>query len=208
MRYNCLPWNRMQRPMPTDPAPRGDSHRITQLLQAHDGKSADELLPLVYDQLRALAQSRLAREEPGQTLQPTALVHEAFLRIAGSTDPGWDGRRHFFAAAAEAMRRILINQARHKASVKGGGDVERHHIACDDIGIEPPSDRILQVEEALETLEAADPRAREIVNLRYFLGLTTDETAAALDVSASTVEREWRFIRVFLADALGDGDGE
>jgi RNA polymerase sigma factor (TIGR02999 family) len=178
--------------------------QISQILHDPNIQPAADLLPLVYDQLRRLARSRLANERPGQTLQPTALVHEAYLRITNSSGTGWEGKRHFFAAAAEAMRRILINQARGKAAVKRGGEMQRQDITWDDLGIESPGEKILQIEEALEALEAADPRAREIVNLRYFAGLTTAETAEALAVSASTVEREWRFIRSFLADALGE----
>ena len=180
--------------------------RITQLLQSTNPASAEELLPLVYDDLRQLARARLAREKPGQTLQPTALVHEAFLRLApgGRSDPNWEGRRHFFGAAAEAMRRILINTARRKAQIRHGGEMQR--VEFDEVHDAEAVD-LLAIEEALAELELADPRAREIVNLRYFVGLTTPETADVLGVSVSTVEREWRFLRSFLREALDEDKG-
>ena len=176
--------------------------RILEQLGQGDRQAANELLPLVYEELRTLARSRLRRESPGQTLQPTALVHEAYLRLVGTNDPGWDGRRHFFAAAARAMRQILVERARRKSSVKHGGG--RHRVSGDDLAlaIEPPSDEILAIDEAVKRLEADDPRKGQIVNLRYFAQLSTAETAAALDVSAATVRREWRYIRVWLAAQL------
>ncbi len=183
--------------------------RITELLGAADAATSEELLPLVYEELRNLARARFAHERAGQTLQPTALVHEAFMRLGCPTDHSWEGRRHYFAAAAEAMRRILIDQARRKASHKHGGG---HHILdVDDHEpeIEAPDDDLIDLDDALCELEAIDPRAREIVNLRYFVGLTTEETASALGVSVSTVEREWRFLRTFIEKALmGDGAKE
>lgn len=180
--------------------------RISELLRSADPRSSEELLPLVYDELRRLAQRRLAREKPGQTLQPTALVHEAFLRLTGSDDTGWDGRRHFFGAAAEAMRRILVNQARRKRRLRHGGEFDRVPMEEVDVPIESPTADVLAVDEALRELEAVDPRAREIVNLRYFVGLTIPETAAALGLSESTVQREWRFLRTFLQEALDPSD--
>ena len=167
--------------------------------------SAEELLPLVYEELRRLARSRLERERVGQTLQPTALVHETFLRLGCPTDPKWGGRPHYFAAAAEAMRRILVEQARRKKRVRHGGEHQRQELEDQGPAIDGPDVDVLVVDEALQELEAVDPRAREIVNLRFFVGLTTAETADALGVSVSTVEREWRFLRVFLQEALGDG---
>lgn len=180
--------------------------RITVALQslqkAERSDAADDLLPLVYAELRQQARAMIARERPGQTLQATALVHEAYMRVVGEEDPHWDGRRHFFAAATEAMRRILINQARRKKRVKHGGEFDRLDVDCVDVEIEPPSADVLAVDEALERLEAVDPRTREIVNLRYFGGFTTKETALTLGISVSTVEREWRFVRAWLKDAL------
>ena len=146
----------------------------------------------------------MQREKPGQTLQATALVHETFLRLCCPTDPKWEGRRHFFGAAAEAMRRILVEQARKRARLKRGGDVTVEPMDADQLAIEAPGVDVLSIDEALQKLEASDPRAREIVNLRCFVGLTIPETAAALGVSESTVEREWRFLRTFLQRALED----
>ncbi|MHC5113933.1 MAG: ECF-type sigma factor [Planctomycetota bacterium] len=174
---------------------------MTRLLQGGDDdepRRADELLPLVYDELRALARARVARETPGQTIQATVLVHEAYLRLVGDEDPGWNGRRHFFGAAALAMRRILVEQARRKARLKHGGG--RHRVELDDgVGaIESPTDDVVAVDDAVRRLEAQDARKGAIVNLRYFGGLTAEETARALGVSLGTVEREWRFIKAWL----------
>ena len=164
---------------------------------------------MMYSELRGVARAMLVREKAGHTVQPTDLVHEAYLRIAGAEGQDWNGRGHFFAAAAESMRRILIDQARRRNRDKHGGDRDRIDAEpqeLDDpaVRIEPPGDHVLEVDEILGKLEAADPRAREIVNLRYFAGLTTRETADALDLSVSKVEREWRFIRAWLKDRLDD----
>ena len=160
--------------------------------------SAEELLPLLYDELRSLARSRLAREGVGHSLQPTALVHEAFLRLVGERDPGWNGRGHFFGAAATAMRRILVERARSKGRLKRGGDRLRVDLDVVEPSVEPPADQVLAVEEVLERLEAKDARKGKIVELRYFAGLTVPETAAVLEVSVGTVEREWRFVKAWL----------
>ena len=148
-----------------------------------------------------MAGARIARETPGQTLQPTDLVHEAYLRLVGNQDPGWDGRRHFFAAASEVMRRLLVDQARRKKVRRE--HAERSPPQVDELLIEPPDDHVLDVDEALRRLEAADPRKGRLVTLRYFCGLSNEETAAALGVSVGTVEREWRFIRAILLRELG-----
>jgi RNA polymerase sigma factor (TIGR02999 family) len=182
-----------------------DRKPVTRTLRAAvdgDPRAARDLLPLVYEELRTLARARLRKTPPGQTLQPTALVHEAYLRVIGSEDPGWDGRGHFFAAAARAMRDILVEQARRKMALKRGGD--RHRVAIEraEPSIAPPSDDVLAVDEAVKRLEQDDPRKGEIVNLRYFARLTTAETAAALGVSVGTVEREWRYIRAWLQREL------
>lgn len=166
--------------------------------------AAADLLPMVYTQLRCVAGAMLAREKPGQTLQPTALVHEAWLRLVGNDHRSWAGRKHFFGAATEAMRRILIDQARRKARVKHGGEQQRIDAAEAELAVEAPCADALQVDEVLQKLEAADPRLREIVNLRYFGGFTVPETAELLGVSVATVEREWRFVRAWLRDELGD----
>jgi RNA polymerase sigma factor (TIGR02999 family) len=176
--------------------------RVVQAAAAGDHDAAAALLPLVYDELRRLARMRLSKTPPGQTLQPTALVHEAYIRLLGDTDPGWEGRGHFFGAAARAMRDILVDQARRKGSVKRGGDRQRKDLEDVTPQVEPPSEDILALEEALKRLEADDPRKGEIVNLRYFAGLTTEETAAALNLSVGTIKREWRFIKHWLYTQL------
>lgn len=183
---------------------------VTMLLQAAaqgDEQSAARLLPVVYQELRKLAASRLSKRADGNTLQPTALVHEAYLRLIGGGDPGWQGRGHFFGAAARAMRDILVEQARRKARIKHGGG--RDQVGLDDAeaegpGIAAPSDDMVALDEALRRLEAEDPRKGQIVNLRFFAGLTAEQTAEALGVSLGTVEREWRFVRAWLYAELSD----
>ena len=180
---------------------------ITRALQAvgrGDRQAAEDLLPLLYDELRRLAGSKLAHEPPGQTLQPTALVHEAYLRLVGTENPGWENRGHFFAAAAQAMRRILVEAARKKARHKRGGDRRRVDLEAADMAIEPPGEDLVALDEALKRMEADEPRHGQIVNMRYFAGLTNEETATALSVSVSTVESEWRYIRRRLFNELSE----
>ena len=182
---------------------------VTRLLDAAatgDPKAAAELLPLVYDELRKLAAARLAQEKPGQTLDPTALVHEAYLRLVGS-DPGpnWNGRTHFFAAAAEAMRRILVEVARRKKAPKHGGGRRRVELPDDLAQTVEPNDLLLDLDEALGRLQAVDPVAARLVSLRYFAGMTMEEAAAALDLPLRTAERNWTFARTWLYRALSDG---
>jgi RNA polymerase sigma factor (TIGR02999 family) len=165
---------------------------------------AAELLPVVYAELRRLAAALAGRLPPGQTLQPTALVHEAYLRLVGDRDPGWSGRRHFFGAAARAMRNILVEQARRKGAQKHGGASRRVELTEGLAIIEPPVDDLLAVDEAIQELQSEKPHLAEIAMLRYFAGLSTDETAAVLGISASTLAREWRFARAWLARRLGD----
>jgi RNA polymerase sigma factor (TIGR02999 family) len=179
---------------------------VLEAIEKGDPQAADELLPLVYDELRRLARARLSLENPGQTLQPTALVHEAYLRVTAGTDPGWDSRGHFFAAAAIAMRRILVDQARRKARLKHAGAKNRVDLDDADVPIQPPTDKVLLVDEALERLEKKDPRKCQVVNLRYFAGLSEEETAAILGLSTRTVEREWRFAKSWLKRELDAGD--
>ncbi|MEM7305278.1 MAG: sigma-70 family RNA polymerase sigma factor [Planctomycetota bacterium] len=186
---------------------RGD---LTRLLDdvGKGERRAEDLLPIVYEELRALARARMAKERPGQTLQATALVHEAWMRLVTPEAPDWNGRGHFFGAAALAMRRILVEQARRRARVKRGGGHERVDLADVEPVLEGPAaqpEEVLAIEEAVARLEAADPRKGRIVNLRYFAGLTNEETAEALGVSVGTIEREWRFIRSWLRSELGEG---
>ena len=178
---------------------------VTQLLSAIDAgdpKAADQLLPLVYQELRRLAASKMAQEKPGQTLQATALVHEAWLRLAGSNRQQWRGRSHFFGAAAEAMRRILIDKARHKASLKRGLDQPHEELHESRIELAAPSDEILAVHEALDALAAEDTTAAEVVKLRYFVGMTIPEIAEALEISPRSADRHWVFARAWLKGAI------
>jgi RNA polymerase sigma factor (TIGR02999 family) len=189
---------------------------VTRILRGEPGPHrAEELLPLVYDELRALARARVAREAPGQTIHATVLVHEAYLRLVGGGDPGWNGRGHFFGAAALAMRRILVEQARRRARLKRGGGRERVEVGeaeeADGLELLPgapasPSTDVLAVEEALARLEREDSRKGRIVELRYFAGLSVEETAQALGLSVGTIEREWRFIRAWLQVELDEGE--
>jgi RNA polymerase sigma factor (TIGR02999 family) len=171
-----------------------------------DRQAAEELLPLVYDELRRLAQSYLAKTPPGNSFQATALVHEAYMRLVGNDDPGWQGRRHFFGAAARAMRNILVEQARRKGTIKRGVGQIRLDIHDADLATQAPSEDVIALNEALTNLEKTDPRKTEIVMLRHFAGLTMEETAAAMGVSLSTIEREWRFTRALLYSQLVDSD--
>lgn len=183
-----------------------DVTRILSQIESGDPAAAEQLLPLVYNELHKLAAARLAHEQPGQTLQATALVHEAYLRLVDVEQAQhWNSRGHFFGAAAEAMRRILVERARAKRSVKHGG--EMHRIPLDDLQLENPVSQVdvLAVDEALQRLEQVDRQASELVKLRYFVGLSIPEIAAVLGVSSSTIDRQWAFARAWLhADLLGD----
>jgi RNA polymerase sigma factor (TIGR02999 family) len=178
--------------------------RILSAIEQGDPRAAERLLPLVYDELRKLAAEKMAHEKPGQTLQATALVHEAYLRLVGGAQTlDWDGRGHFFAAAAEAMRRILIDRARHKQTRKAGGG--RRRFDLDDVEPvlgEGNGDRLLELDEALRQLEAENPRKAELVKLRFFAGLTAEQAAAALGVSTSTAEKDWAYARSWLRVAI------
>jgi RNA polymerase sigma factor (TIGR02999 family) len=181
-----------------------DVTRILSDIERGDPCAAEHLLPLVYDELRKLAARRLAREKPGQTLQPTALVHEAYLRLVDSDAiRRWDSRAHFFAAAAEAMRRILVDHARHKTSAKAGGG--RRRVDMDEVepAIEGPRVDLLALDEALAALEAKDPRKAALVKLRFFAGLTNQQAADALGVSASTADNDWAYAKTWLRLAMG-----
>jgi RNA polymerase sigma factor (TIGR02999 family) len=175
---------------------------VLQAAQAGDKQAAADLLPLVYAELQQLARARLARQAPGQTLTPTALVHEAYVRIAGESNVSWEGRQHFFFAAARAMRDILVEQARRKAAPKYGGGRRREELDEACAVLEPPSDDVLALDEALAELEQRDPLKAQIVLLRYFSGLTMDETAAILGLAERTLDRHWRYIRAWLMKRL------
>jgi RNA polymerase sigma factor (TIGR02999 family) len=184
---------------------------VTQLLSAitnGDQQAAADLLPCVYDELRRQAAQWLAQEAPGQTLQPTALVHEAYVRLTGTStpEPAWDNRRHFFAAAAEAMRRILVENARRKHRRKHGGDRSRVSLEAAESLLQAPSEDLLALDEALTRLTAHDPAKAEVVKLRFFAGLTMPEVAQALDLSLATVERYWTYARTWLYAELADED--
>ncbi len=183
-----------------------DDEPLTRMLrEVENGRqSAAELLPLVYDELRRLARRKMAAEAPGHTFQATVLVHEAWLRVVGDGDPGWNSRGHFLAAAAQAMRRILVEQARRRARQKRGGDQGRVDLSEGVLAIEGPAADVLGVEDAVQRLEVEDPRKGQIVNLRYFAGLTNEQTAQAMGLSVGTIEREWRFIRAWLQTELED----
>ena len=185
-----------------------DVTRVLSAIEQGDPKAAGELLPLVYGELRRLAKQRLAQEKPGQTLQATALVHEAYLRLVdGETIQRWESRGHFFAAAAEAMRRILVDNARRKRAEKHGGRSVRQELDDIDIPAPTPSEDLLALDEALEKLEASDPAKAQLVKLRYFAGLSEEDAARALGVSRATVQRHWRYAKAWLLDELrGAGD--
>jgi RNA polymerase sigma factor (TIGR02999 family) len=177
--------------------------RILEQFDVGDPKAAEELLPLVYDELRRLAAQKLARARPGQTLQGTALVHEAYLRLVdGSGATRWDNRRHFFAAAAEAMRRILVEQARRKDSLKHGGGLDRCELDDVFLAAPPPDFDLLALDEALTRLAAHDPIKAKLVELRFFAERTGDEAAEVLGMSPRSVDREWAFARAWLLREL------
>ena len=182
---------------------------ITQILSAveqGDRQAAHELLPLVYDELRKLAAQRLSQEKPGQTLQATALVHEAYLRLVGAGgETHWDSRRHFFAAAAEAMRRILIDNARRRQSGKHGGGRRRRDVDADALPAPEPNLDLLALDAALQRLAEHDPLKAKLVELRYFGGLTGDKAAAVLGISPSSADRHWVYARAWLRRELGFG---
>ena len=176
--------------------------RILEAAQRGDPSAADELLPLVYEELRRLAAQKMSNEIPGQTLQPTALVHEAWLRLVGKENQQWNSRGHFFGAAAEAMRRILIEKARRKRSARHGGGQARIDIAEVEIASPGSDDELVAVSDALEKLATRDKQKAELVKLRYFVGLTTEEAAEALGISVPTADRWWNFSRAWLFEEI------
>jgi len=182
-----------------------DVTRILNAMERGDAKAADELLPLVYEELRLLAAQRLSRELPGQTLQATALVHEAYVRLVGDGSEDWDSRGHFFAAAAEAMRRILVESARRKKSAKHGG--HQHRIGLTDAGpsTQAADEDLLALDEALQKLAETDSAKAELVKLRYFAGLTLDQAAGVLGISRSTAYENWAYARAWLRAEISKG---
>ena len=187
----------------------GGVNEVTRVLDAigrGDPQAAGKLLPLVYDELRRLAARKMAGESPGHTLEATALVHEAYLRLVGAEDVGrWDGRGHFFVAAAEAMRRILVENARRKGRLKHGGDFQRQDLSADAIAAPVPPEELLAVHEALTKLESANGPAAELVKLRYFAGLTIPQAATQLGVSPRKADQIWAYARAWLLAEIGPG---
>ena len=197
--------------MPDHP-PQDDAAQMTRILhavQSGERDAASELLPLVYADLRRLAAARMGRLAPGQTLQATELVHEAYSHLVGSSDPGWQGRAHFFGAAARAMRNILADHLKRKASLKRGGHFRRvGEDTAAELSCEGPSEDLLAVEEALEAFEREYPRKAEVVTLSFFGGLTSTEIAEVLGLSTRTVERDWRFARAWLNGRLAQMESD
>ena len=175
-----------------------EATKIIAAIEQGDPKAADELLPLVYTELRRLAVHKMVRIPPGQTLQPTALVHEAYLRLVGQTSQQWNGRGHFFAAAAEAMRRILIDNVRRKSALRHGGNQQRLDVDEVQIAVELKDDELLAVNEALDKFSKRDPQKAELVKLRYFVGLTLEEAAEMLGISHTMAKRHWAYARAWL----------
>ena len=183
-----------------------DVTRILNAIEHGDEKASEKLLPLVYEKLRHLAAQKMSQERPGQTLQATALVHEAYIRLVEGTDQNWNSRGHFFKAAAEAMRRILVENARRKKRIKRGG--KREKLALDQVAIttEGPDVDMLALDEALAKLEADDPEKASIVKLRYFAGLTNSQAAEILKISIATANRHWSYARSWLFQEISKGD--
>ena len=179
-----------------------DVTRILNSIESGDSSQADLLLPLVYDELRKLAASKMSLENPGQTLQATALVHEAFLRLTSGKEISWDSRGHFFAAAAEAMRRILINRARDRKRLKRGGNVKRIDFEQIQVALDTPDEHLLALDEAVDLLAEDDPTAAQLVQLRFFSGLGQGEAASALGIPCRSADRLWAYARAFLYRAM------
>jgi RNA polymerase sigma factor (TIGR02999 family) len=186
----------------------GDVTQILGQIDARHPAAGEQLFAIVYDELRRLAAAKLAREKPGQTLQATALVHEAYVRLVGAEQPqNWNGRNHFFAAAAEAMRRILVDAARRKAALKHGGQLGRQTLGDSDVATAAPPDEVVAVHEALDRLTAEDWMAGELVKLHYFGGFSLEEAAELLGISRATAYRRWTYARTWLRAALEDDPG-
>lgn len=183
----------------------GDVTRILAAIEQGDARAADELLPVVYEELRRLAAAKMSQEPPGHTLQATALVHEAYIRLVGSQDQDWSGRTHFFAAAAEAMRRILIDNARRKLRLKRGGGRQKIGLTDAEPAIEGPSEDLIALDEALVRLAEMDKTKADLVKLRYFAGLTLEQAASVLNLPERTAKRYWAHARAWLHREVTDG---
>jgi RNA polymerase sigma factor (TIGR02999 family) len=181
-----------------------DATLLLTAVEQGDPTAAEKLLELLYEELRRLATSKMAREAPGQTLQPTALVHEAWLRLVASKNPRFENRAHFFSAAAEAMRRILIDRARRKLTMRHGGAAERVDLEDQDLAAPAADEQLLAVNEVLNNLAKEHPVQAEVVKLRYFVGMTNEETAEALGVSVATVKNYWTFARTWIFNELNN----
>jgi RNA polymerase sigma factor (TIGR02999 family) len=205
-----LPQPAVLEPVSCAPAcpPASEITRILQAVGRGEAHASEELLPLVYQDLRRQAAVQMAREAAGQTLQPTALLHEAWLRVVGDGQRQWQNRAHFFGAAAEAMRRILIENARRKGRDKHGGGRRRQYADLDALRAGGPAEELLALHEALEQFARHDPVKAKLVELRFFTGLTLQEAADCLDISLSTADRGWRYARAWLYDAMSGGDSE
>ena len=184
----------------------GKVTRILNAIEKGDARAADELLPVIYEELRLLAAQKLSQEPPGQTLQGTALVHEAYIRLVGAENPNWDCRGHFFAAAAEAMRRILIENARRKQRLRRGGAHQKVNLRNEDMAIETPSYDLIALDEALSKLAEVDRAKADLVKLRYFAGLTLEQAASVLGLSQTTAKRHWTYARAWLYRQITAGD--
>jgi RNA polymerase sigma factor (TIGR02999 family) len=180
-----------------------DVTRILNAIERGEAKATDELLPLVYEELRLLAAQKLSQEKPGQTLQATALVHEAYVRLVGDEPQNWDNRGHFFAAAAEAMRRILVENARRKRRFRHGGQHTRVSLDDADLSVAGPSADLIALDEALTKLAQEDRTKTDLIKLRYFAGLSVEQAAAALGISSPTAKRYWRYARAWLFREIG-----
>ena len=183
-----------------------DVTRILTAIEQGDVRAADELLPLVYQELRQLAAQRMKKEKPGQTLQATALVHEAYIRLVGSEGQNWNSRAHFFGAAAEAMRRILIDNARRKKRLKHGGGRQKVDLDQAELPIDVPSDDLIALDEALEKLANTDKASADLIKLRFFAGLTMEQAANILGIGRRTADRNWAYARAWLYRAINKGD--
>ena len=183
-----------------------DATRILTAIEQGDSQAADKLLLLVYNELRRLAAQKLNQEKPGQTMQATALVHEAFIRLVGDQSGGWDSRTHFFAAAAEAMRRILVEGARRKARLKHGGGLKREELKDEDAVVLPSSVDLPALDEALQKFASSDPVKAQLVQLRFFTGLTVEDAGKMLGVSRATADRYWAYARAWLYNEMSEKD--